>query len=204
MENKRFRASYTVLNTWASGNWQRAIEQYFHLQDFVTPAMVAGRDYHKTWCEYIEKNKALPLEFGGKKLKAPICEEKKIVTLYDWLDLSFIIDCYDEKTLYEFKTGKQSSEAYASDMQVGVYGVGATYSGLYVDKAEIHHYDQYTKKHDMSVVWVSDNLLEKSHNWIVTLAGEMQNYFLQNGLYERFGNKQMLNAEPKPKKVKVH
>lgn len=188
-QNHKFRASYTVLNTWASGNWQRAIEQYFHLQDFVTPAMAAGRDYHKTWSEYITANKKLPLEFGGKELQKPMCEQKKIINIYDWLDLSYIIDCYDKPVLYEFKTGKQSSEAYASDMQIQVYAVGATISGLLVEKAEIHHYDQYTKKHDMSVVWISDEMLKNAHNWIVTLAGEMQNYFLQNGLYERFGNK---------------
>ncbi len=188
-KNKKFRASYTVLNLWASGNWQRAIESYFRLKDFVTPAMAAGRDYHKKWCEEIKVAKRLPLEFGGKALTAPVCEEKKIVSIYDWLDLSFIIDCYDKPTLYEFKTGKQSSESYASDMQVLVYAVGATISGFYVENAEIHHYDQYLKKHDMSMVWISDQMLKEAHNWIVTLAGEMQTYFLKNGLYERFGNK---------------
>jgi hypothetical protein len=189
MADNKFRASYTVLNLWASGNWQRAIEQYFKLADFVTPAMVEGRDYHKKWSEYIQKNKNLPLEFGGTKLTDPVCEDKKVVSIYDWLDLVFIIDCYDRPTLYEFKTGKQSSEAYASSMQLPVYAVGATMAGLYVEKAEIHHYDQYVKRHDVSLVWVTDKMLENGHNWIVTIAGEMQNYFLQNGLYERFGAK---------------
>lgn len=189
MEKNKFRASYTVLSQWESGNWQRAIEQYFKLGDFVTPAMAAGRKYHKQWAEYIEENKKLPVEFGGLELKNPIVEQKKIVKMYDWLDLSFIIDCYDSPVIYDWKTGKQSSEVYASSMQVGVYAVGATIAGLYTEKAEIHHYDQYLKKHDMSIVWLTDELLDKASNWIVTLAGDMQNYLLKNGLYERFGQK---------------
>lgn len=189
MQKNKFRASYTVLSHWASGNWQRAIEQYFHLQDFVTPAMADGRKYHEQWAEEIKVSNSLPLVFGGAKLKNPIVEKKEIVQLCDWLDLSFIIDCYDKPVIYDWKTGKQSSESYGSSMQVGVYGVGATMIGLYVERAEIHHYDQYLKKHDMSTVWVTDKLLKDAHNWIITLAGDMQNYLLKNGLYERFGQK---------------
>lgn len=191
----KFRASYTVLNLWKSGNWQRAIEQYFHLKDFVTPAMADGRKHHEDWANYIKTNKRLPVEFGGAELKNPVVEQKKVVPLFDWLDLSFIIDCYERPVIYDWKTGKQSSESYASDMQVGVYGVGATIAGLYVERAEIHHFDQYTKKHDMSSIWITDKLLKDAHNWVVTLAGEMQNYLLQNGLYERFGPK---NPTPLP------
>lgn len=183
----KFRASYTVLNTWSSGNWQRALEQYFRLGDFVTPAMADGRKYHKKWAKYIDENKKLPVEFGGKKLSNPVTEQKKIVTIHEWLDLSFIIDCYDGHTLYEFKTGKSSSESYASSMQIPVYALGATYDEIFVKDAEIHHFDQYKKTHDMSMIWITDKMLKDAYNWIVTFSGEMQNYCLVNGLYERFG-----------------
>lgn len=97
------------------------------------------------------------------------------------------IDCIDAPIIYEFKTGKQSSEAYASSKQTGVYAVLATRSNIYVDRAEIYHYDQYINKFDMSAVWLTDNVLEDAENWILTLGAEIHEYFEQNKLYDRFG-----------------
>ena len=189
MDTNKFRASWTVLNNWASGNWERAIKDYFKLDQFVTPAMADGRKWHEKWEQDIIKTKKLPAEFGDKVLAAPVCESKKVVALASWLDFVFKIDCYDIPTLYEFKTGKQSSESYASSMQMPVYAVGATYAGFIIDKAEIYHYDQYLKRVDMSMLWLTDKMLEFAHNWIITLSGEMQTYLLQNKLYERFGSR---------------
>lgn len=194
--NHKFRASFTVLNIWASGDWERAIKAYFKLEKFVTPAMAEGRDWHKKWAEESKLTKKLPAIFGGQDLVNPIIEEKRVVSIEPWLDLVFIIDNYDKPVLHEYKTGKQSSEAYASSMQLPVYAVGATLSGLYVEQGKIYHYDQYSKKVDMSVVWITDKLLKDAHNWIVTLGGEMHDYFIKNGLYERFGsNLNKANAE---------
>lgn len=188
MTNTKFRASYSVLNTWKSGNWQRAIEMYFKLADFATPQMVAGREQHEVWEKYINENKCLPVEFNNTKLTNPLTEIKKVVQLSDWLELVGKIDCYDTPTIHEFKTGKQSSESYASSPQIGVYGVLLTVSGLFVDRAVIHHYDQYTKQYDASFVWITPEVLKDSMNWIVTLSGEMHNYFLENELYEKYGH----------------
>lgn len=185
----KFRASWTVLSNWASGNWERAIKEYFKLEKFATPSMVEGREYHKKWSEYIKKMKKLPPEFGEKELRNPISEEKKVVQLAPWLEFVFVIDLLDEPTLYEFKTGKRSSENYASSMQMPIYAVGATYSGFLVQKAIIYRYDQYLKKTDMSFLWITDKVLADAHNWIITLAGEMQNYFLVNHLYDKFKNR---------------
>lgn len=186
MSNK-FRASYSVLNTWAGGNWEMAIKMYFKLETFTSQAMADGKNHHERWESYIKENNRLPLEFGGKQLVKPICEEKIVVQLADWLELVGKIDCIDSPTIYEFKTGKQSSEAYASSPQAGVYAVLATYNKIYVDRAEIYHWDQYIKRADMSIVWVTDKMLNASYNWIVTLAGEMHNYFEKNKLYDQFG-----------------
>lgn len=185
MKNK-FRASYSILNTWASGNYDMAIKYYFKLDTFVTPAMVDGRKYHETWATHINNTLRLPEEFGKLELKKPQTELKKVVQITDWLELVGIIDCYDDPTIYEFKTGKQSSESYASSMQPAVYGVLATMSGLYVDRAVIHHYDQHRKKSDNSYIWLTDKVLNDGLNWIETLASEMHNYLEQNKLYERF------------------
>lgn len=186
MVNK-FRASYTVLDQWASGNWEQAIKTYFKLEKFVTPAMQDGREWHEKWAKYITENKKLPIEFGGKELIAPIAEQKTVVQLEDWLELVGIIDCYDKPIIYEWKTGKQSSEVYAGSMQGGIYAMLGTMSKKYVEKVEIHHYDQYRKTSEMSIVWVTPTLLEDTYNWIVTLAAEMHTYFEKENLYGRFG-----------------
>lgn len=187
MNHNKFRASYTILDQWNSGNWEMAIKMYFKLDKFTTPQMEEGRQYHKKWAEHIANTKTLPIEFGAKALVAPVAEQKTVVQIDDWLDLVGIIDCYDTPTIYEWKTGKQSSEVYANSHQGGVYAVLGTYSGIYVEKIEIHHYDQYVKKADTSIVWATDTLLQDTHNWIVTIASEMHNYFLMNDLYNKFG-----------------
>lgn len=182
----KFRASFSVLNTWASGDWERAIKYYFHLEKFTSPAMAEGQKYHEQWAEEIKKTNCMPKVFGGMPLTNPEVEKYERVELAPWLDLSGKIDLLDNGVVYDWKTGKASSECSASSQQIGVYGVLCTYSGKYVNKGEIHHYDQYIKKVDISSVWITDKLLDNSLNWIITLSGEMQNYILENKLYERF------------------
>ena len=82
-ENNKFRASFTILNIWKSGDWERAIKAYFKLEQFVTLAMAEGREWHKKWAEESKQTKKLPAIFGGKELVNPIIEEKKVVSIYD-------------------------------------------------------------------------------------------------------------------------
>jgi hypothetical protein len=183
----KFRASYTILNTWNSGNWEMATKYYFKLESFTTRAMADGRDRHDIFDKYIQEHKALPQEFGGRKLIDPKPEIKLVVQLYDWLELVGKIDCLDAPTIHEFKTGAMSSEAYASKKQHGVYGVLATYGGFYVNKAIIHRYNQAKEIADVSTVWITKELLNEAFNWIITIAGEMHHYFEQKDLYRKYG-----------------
>ena len=185
----KFRASYTILNTWASGDYERTVNYYFRLVDFKTPAMVAGNQWHDKWAAEIMATRKMPQVFGGKELTNPIVEQYKKVSIKDWLELSGKIDCLDGKTVYDWKTGKTSSESHASDKQVGIYGVLCTMSGVFVDRGEIHHYDQYKKLSDMSIIWITDKLLKESMEWIETLSSEIHNYFMQNDLYTKFGSR---------------
>jgi hypothetical protein len=183
----KFRASYSVINTWASGDWQRAIQMYYKIGQFTTRAMAEGRDYHEKWCKEITETKHLPAAFGGGALFTPVCEKKLVVELADWLDLVFIIDCYDKPDIHEFKTGKTSSESYASSYQSGIYAVGATYAGLLVDRAILHHFDQTNGKYDMSIKWITDQVLKDTMEFITTISSEMQDYIIKNDLNTRFG-----------------
>ena len=110
----KFRASYSILNTWASGDWEKAIKMYFRLETYTSPAMEEGKIFHKKWADYIRQYKKTPIELGEITLNNPIPEIKKVVSVHDWLDLVGIIDCYDKPIIYEWKTGKTSSENHAS------------------------------------------------------------------------------------------
>ena len=187
MKNK-FRASWSVLSVWAKGDYNRAVKSYFKLEEYTSPQMEAGKDYHEKWQQEILKTKCLPKVFGDKKLNDPKPEYKAVVQIADWLELVGVIDCIDSPVLYEFKTGKsKTSEDYAGSWQTGIYGVLATFDKKFVDRAEIYHYDQYQKKADMSIRFITDKLLKDSLNWVMTQSGEMHNYLLQNDLYRRFG-----------------
>jgi hypothetical protein len=99
----KFRASYTVLNKWLHGDWEGAIKTYFKMDQFVSRAMVDGKEHHQKWEAYIKENMKLPDELGGKELKNPIVEGKQVIQLADWLELVYIPDLIDSPTLYEFR-----------------------------------------------------------------------------------------------------
>lgn len=188
MPNHTFRASYSVLSVWESGDWQRAIKMYFKLDTFTTPAMADGRDWHKKWENETKETGCLPEVFGKTKLNNPTPEQKLVVKLADWLDLVGVIDCNENgDVLYEYKSGVQTSEHYAGTKQHGVYALLARLAGFNPKLIKIYHYNQYTKKKDVSLVWVTDELVEQAREWVETLAGQMHDYYLTNKLYERFG-----------------
>lgn len=181
-----FRASFSILSTWESGDWERAIKMYFKLDTFCTPAMAAGKDLHKEWENETAHTKCLPKVLGGAKLKNPILEHKIVYKMADWLNLVGVIDCNDGDTIYEYKSGVQSSESYASGKQHGVYALLARSAGYDPKLIKIYHYNQYTKKKDISLIWVTDKLVEEAREWVETLAGQMHDYYLTNKIYERF------------------
>jgi hypothetical protein len=189
MENK-LRASFTVMNVWAQGKWEDAIKYYFKLDRVVTPAMEEGLRFHKEWENEIKRTSNIPAIFGEKKLERPETELHLNTELSDWLILTGKIDLLDQPTVYEWKTGKSESDFYARTYQLPVYALLCTYNNKLVTKGEVHHYDQYTKKADMSIVWITDKMLKDALNWVETLGSEMADYFTKNDLFQKYGNYQ--------------
>lgn len=187
----RIKVSYTILNAWASGKYEDAIKYFFRLDVTQTPAMKEGQEYHKRWENEIQATKKLPEVFGSKQLISPSPEQYIKVDVNNWLVLSGKIDCYDKPTIYEFKTGRQTSEDIARSKQPGVYAVLSTLNKQYVDRAEIYCFNQHVKNDNksMSIVYLTDQVLEDSLNWIETIAGEMRNYLEQNKLFEKYSQK---------------
>ncbi|HWY36193.1 MAG TPA: PD-(D/E)XK nuclease family protein, partial [Nitrosopumilaceae archaeon] len=133
----------------------------------------------------------LPAVFGAKPLINPIPEQYIKVDVNDWLILSGKIDCYDKPTIYEWKTGRANSEEIARTKQPAVYAVLATLNGMYADRAEIHCFNQHLANDNksMSIVKITDQVLEEGLNWIVTIAGDMRNYIEQNKLFDKYSQK---------------
>lgn len=186
MNNHKLRASYTYLNLWASGNWEEAIKAYFKIDKYVSRAMAEGLDYHEEWQAHIEKTKTLPAVFGSIPLNAPVCEDKIVIPVYDWLDLVVKPDCIDLPIIHEFKTGVSESSDYARTYQPATYAIGMVLLKRPVKYVDIHQYNQYSKKATYSRVVVTERLIKDGLNFIETVGSEMHTYFMEQGLYDRY------------------
>lgn len=190
MNNYKLRASYSYLSLWSSGRWEEAIKAYFKLDRFISRAMAEGSDYHDEWQNHCVKTKTLPAVFGGAKLNKPVCEDKKVIPVYDWLDLVIKADCIDSPIIHEFKTGILGSDDYVPTYQPAIYAVGCVLLKIPVERIQIHAYNQYAKTSTFSEVEVTESLLKKGLEYVESVGSEMHNYFVENGLYERYSQKE--------------
>lgn len=195
MENKpKFRASYTVLSMWDSGRWEDAISTLFKLEAYENDAMRDGKLLHDAWQKETEETGCLPAVFGGTPLVKPETELKIVVQVYDWLEIVGVIDVYDDGDVHEHKSGVLSSNTYARSKQAGLYAVIALRSGRTAKRLFLNHYNQYDKTADISVVWVTEKLLEETMDWVESVSQDMYNYLIENKLYDRFGKKEKEGA----------
>jgi len=188
-KNYKFRASYSILRMWEQQRYDDAVKMLFHLSSLTSPAIEAGKAFHKEWEEHIKKTGCLPDVFGGTKLKNPIVEKKYAIDLKDsrlsWMTLVCRMDCETKDEVIEFKTGTTSSAKYANEQQIPMYALIREIQGRSVKKGIVYHYDQYAKKSDMSIVWITPKVLKIAADWIEGMASSMHNYLVENGLYEQ-------------------
>lgn len=184
----RLRASYSILTRWAEGDWKTATEMYFRLTEFNSPAMEQGKKFHEAWENEVNQTNSFPKVFGGRPIRGEFETELKIVKkMTDWFDLVGVIDLWipDELTIVDWKSGVVTSSQYANGFQPNVYHLLKPEAKRF----EIHRYDQYNKRADMSIGYLTDQTMSDAVDWVVTFASEMHSYFVENGLYERFGNR---------------
>lgn len=187
-KKNKFRASFSVLDAWRRGDWQMAVEMYFKVCDFETPAMIEGKEYHQKWEKEIKKTGCLPEVFGSHKLENPEVELKIEKKLADWMEMVGVIDCYDNGIIHEFKTGVASSQSYANGMQLGVYALLLKLNGYPVEQGIIHRYNQHTGETEASYVWITKDYMNKALDWVETYASEMHSYLEDNDLYNKLSN----------------
>jgi len=188
MNKPIFRASYSILNSWSLGYAQDAINMYFKLPRETNKYMEEGLKYHKTWQNYIEKNKKLHphLSSLNKTLKDPVCELKLEMPINDHIEFVGVIDCLDGHDLYEFKSGTRPSSEYANGKQVDLYSMLCEYHGYKPQKAFYLHYDQYIRETDGAMVWLTETRRKRAKKWLIEKSEEIYQYFLANKLYDKY------------------
>ena len=181
---KKIRISYSALSLAEKGMWEELVYLLFKVDRPVTSAMEEGSKIHKEIEEYIIKYNAFPDWLFSGGLVLPRTEEKVVIEHSEFIDLSGIFDCYDmaTKTLYEFKTGVQSSTDWARTHQIPIYFYMLQKLGRECDRAILIHYNQHTKQKDWTIVHNSPKQIEKAINYIETYSGDIYSFMQREGL----------------------
>jgi hypothetical protein len=176
----KLRLSYTFLNLWSMGRTDDALDMYFKRRVLDTPQIEAGRKFHKDLESKILTDKCVKLGNTNISFSAPQVEVKYNVTLDDRFTLTGVIDCIDGTTIYEWKTGVQTSEDYARGYQLGTYFLLMELSSQTVNSGIIGHFNQYEKQCDISIVHNSKAIKEKTLDFIYGVGGDIYNFFEEN------------------------
>lgn len=178
----RLRLSYSLLLLWSQSRFDEAVALYLHKPLPKSRQMAEGIEFHKRWAKEIEDTKQLKIGKSVLKFKNPKCEAKHVVKYNKWWDLSGTIDCLDVPILYEFKSGVASSLEYAGGFQTQLYFLICDLAKIKIDQARIVHYNQYTDKGDITVVWNNDEQIGKARNYIDSMAPEIYQFFKDQGI----------------------
>jgi len=181
-KKSRLVISFSLLTLWNSGRWEDAISMYFHKDTKKSRQMSEGLEYHHKWEDSIKKDKTLTVGGCTLKFNSPKCEVKKLVNYSEQFDLSGIFDCIDGETLYEWKTGVASSSEYTNGNQLPFYFLIAKLEGTPIEKGVLMRYNQYEKEADLTVLWNSDEQIEKAKNFIDSLAPDILTYWTDHKL----------------------
>lgn len=181
---KKIRLSYTLMNLAEKGQWKELDDMIMKVPRQPTRAMEEGSKIHKDIEQHIVAYNSFPDWLFSGGLVLPKCEEKVVIDYDEFYDISGIFDCVDDatKTLYEFKTGTQTSTDWARTHQIPLYFMMLGRLGRVVEKAYLLHYNQHTKKKDWVVIHNSPEMIEKADNYIATYGGEIRNYLQNSGI----------------------
>lgn len=182
------RVSYSILNSWARGDIDRAVAPYAGIEVESTEAMEYGKKKHAAWEKETRKTGRLPRRFGGRKLKSPQLElsTKKVRKLSDWCYLSGVLDVLDGDTVIDYKTGRSSASEYLNSKQHECYQI--LYPGI--KRFEYHCCNQHLRRTDegyitVAVAYLDKNTLKDGIEWVLTMAAELREYLINNGMGDK-------------------
>lgn len=178
------RVSYSILNSWAKGDFDRAIAPYAGTEIEPTEAMEYGKKKHAAWEKESRRTGCLPRRFGGRKLVSPQFElnTKKVQKVNDWCYLSGVLDVLDGDVAIDYKTGRTPASEYLNSRQHECYQI------LYpkIKRFEYHCCNQHLQRKDdgyitVAVAYLSRKTLRDGIEWVLTNAAELREYLINNG-----------------------
>lgn len=178
------RVSYSILNSWAKGDFDRAIAPYVGTEIEPTEAMEYGKKKHAAWEKESRRTGCLPRRFGGRKLVSPQFElnTKKVRKINDWCYLSGVLDVLDGDVAIDYKTGRTPASEYLNSRQHECYQI------LYpnIKRFEYHCCNQHLQRKDdgyitVAVAYLSRKTLRDGIEWVLTNAAELREYLINNG-----------------------
>lgn len=170
------KLSYSIINAWASGNYEQAIGYYLG-QDFpATAAMELGRLKDQLWSDYAVKNREIHPEIGGGKLNNPVVQQKyeKLIPFSD--DITILLrgvpDTLDNPILYEYKCGMTTASQYIDKLQLDYYK-------LLLPDLTIGYYlcfNPYNNTYTKGIKYLNRSNAEAAMEHLITHGGELIDY----------------------------
>lgn len=182
------RVSYSILNSWAKGDIDRAVAPYAGIEIESTEAMEYGKKKHAAWEKETSRTGRLPRCFGGRKLTSPKLElsTKRVRKLNDWCYLSGVLDVLDGETAIDYKTGKTPASEYLNSRQHECYQI------LYpsIKRFEYHCRNHHLRRKDdgyitVAVAYLNKKTLRDGIEWVLTNAAELREYLINNGMSDK-------------------
>lgn len=175
------RISFTLLDLWDKGRVDEAVQTYFHLKKFTNQAMEEGKEIHQKIADHIKATGKFPDYMPQLTLSNPIPEKRVVVSYNEDVELSCYMDCLDDTSLFEYKTGVTEASEYVRSMQVPMYFLICQLIGVKVDRAYIIHHNQRFRTNDWLLVWNDPHYEQAARNYIDTLYPEIYKFFDEQG-----------------------
>lgn len=170
------KLSYSIINAWASGNWEQAVSYYLGKDFPATPAMELGRLKDDLWSNHAVKHKEIHPEIGGGKLTDPKVQVKyeKIIPFSD--DIQILVrgvpDTTDGQILYEYKCGMTTASQYIDKLQMDFYK-------LLLPDLTIGYYlcfNPYNNTYTKGIKYLNRSNAEQAMEYLITYGGELIDY----------------------------
>lgn len=197
------KLSFSILNSWSSGNFEDAIAMYLGKELPENPYFVLGKQMHERWEKHILKTGTMPPELGGQSLVNPVVEQKyqKVIPMGDKYQILLrgVIDLEAEEgadiIIQDHKCGVGRASGYTSSMQLDYYkflrpkatlGRYACHNPYKCEvlcqknNLEIHQCYGYGLK------FLNEENAEKALNHIITYGGEIIQYLEANRLVKNY------------------
>lgn len=200
---KTIKLSYSIINAWASGNWEEAVSMYLGKDLPENPYLTLGKMFHEKWEKYILETSKMPDELGGQHIDNPIVETKyqKLISMGDKYQILLrgVIDleCVEdgEVILQDHKCGIGKASSYVDSMQLNYYKLLRPHAtiGRYAChnpyKCEALCQAKKLDKHacyGYGIKFLNDDNTENALNHIITYGSEIIQYLEVNKLLKDF------------------